>query len=75
MLLKPFTKHPESVGETYRQHMVSAFTFGLAMFKGSVCCLAHGLFPFLFERTGSKIVQSLHDRMIVSRPRTDSTTE
>lgn len=64
-----FTDHPRSVGETYLQHMASAMSFALRMLAGSLCCLMHALFPFLFERTGSGIITELHDRMVVNRQR------
>ena len=62
-----FTDHPKSVGETYLQHLAMAMSFALRMFTGSLCCLLHALFPFLFVRTGSRIIAELHDRMVVNR--------
>jgi hypothetical protein len=59
-----FTEHPESVGESYLQHLVAAGTFGLRMVLGGLACLVHGLLPFLFERTGSNCVTDLHQRMV-----------
>lgn len=64
-----FSAHPASVGETYWQHMRSAFGFGVAMIAGGLACLAHGLLPFLFTSTGSRTVGVLHDRMIAHRRR------
>lgn len=64
-----FSDHPASVGETYWQHMRSAFGFGGCMIAGGVACLAHGLLPFLFTSTGSRTVAELHDRMITHRSR------
>lgn len=62
-----FTKHPASVGETYAEHMRMASSFGGAMLLGGVACLVHGLFPFLFTRTGSTTIARLHDRMVTNR--------
>ncbi len=59
-----FTEHPESVGETYFQHLLAAGTFGLRMVLGGLACLVHGLLPFLFERTGSNCITDLHQRMV-----------
>ena len=68
-LRRLFTEHPESVGETYWQHMGMALSFAGRMFAASVCCAVHGLFPFLFEKTGSRCIENLHDRMVVNRSR------
>jgi Family of unknown function (DUF6356) len=48
-----FTKHPASVGETYFAHLGSAGGFGSRMITAGLACLVHGIFPFLFQRTGS----------------------
>lgn len=64
-----FTEHPRSVGETYFEHMGSAFSFGWRMVAAGIACLLHGLFPFLFVKTGSAAVHHLHQRMITHRSR------
>ena len=66
-LRKAFTEHPSSVGETYFEHLAMASSFGLRMIVGGFACMLHGLFPFLFVKTGSKQIQTLHGRMIVNR--------
>lgn len=67
--MKLFTEHPASVGETYLQHMKAAFSFASAMLVGTIYCAVHALFPFLFEKSASKIIDGLHDRMVVNRDR------
>ena len=62
-----FTDHPASVGETYGQHLRHASGFGLRMILGGCACLVHGLLPFLFVKTGSRQITSLHDRMVTGR--------
>ncbi len=69
MLKKLFTEHPETVGESYFAHMGQAFYFGSTMLLNGVACLLHGLFPFLFVKTGSKAITTLHDRMVMNRDR------
>jgi hypothetical protein len=59
-----FTEHPESVGESYLQHLMAAATFGVRMVLGGLACLVHALLPFLFVRTGSNCVTDLHQRMV-----------
>ena len=69
MLSKLFTDHPSSVGETYWQHMGMAFSFAVAMIGAGLACLLHGIFPFLFVKTGSRTITQLHDRMVTNRSR------
>jgi len=65
--MRLFTEHPQSVGETYGEHLVMASGFGWRMMVGGFACLLHGLFPFLFVKTGSRIITGLHDRMVANR--------
>jgi hypothetical protein len=67
-----FTEHPESVGETYFQHLIAAGSFGLRMVLGGLGCLVHALLPFLFKRTGSNCVTDLHQRMVARQRRPQS---
>ncbi len=73
-----FTRHLDTVDETYFQHLTHAATFSGWMALGTVFCLVHAVFPFLFERSGSRIIEKLHDRMVVNRAklshRQDTTT-
>ncbi len=62
-----FTEHPASVGETYGEHLLHASGFGFRMILGGCACILHGLLPFLFVKTGSKQIETLHGRMIVNR--------
>jgi len=71
MLSELFTRHPAAVGETYTEHMQVAAGFGLRLFLASLACFVHALLPFLFERTGSTAIQSLHGSMVISRLRRD----
>ncbi|MFN2098535.1 DUF6356 family protein [Altererythrobacter sp. MF3-039] len=67
MIIKAFTEHPESVGETYGEHFVHASSFGIRMILGGFACMLHGILPFLFVKTGSNQIQTLHGKMIVNR--------
>jgi hypothetical protein len=62
-----FTEHPASVGESYLEHMAMALNFAVAMLRGALACLVHAIFPFLFVRTGSTAIATLHDRMVINR--------
>lgn len=65
--MKPFTEHPNSVGESYFQHMQVSFGFGIRMFTASLGCFLHGLFPFLCTTTGSTTINKLHRKMVTHR--------
>jgi len=67
-----FTKHPASVGETYSQHLCRALTFAMTMGAACVVCSVHALFPFLFEKTGSRLIERLYTDMVVQRDRRTS---
>ena len=67
MLRELFTEHPNSVEETYAEHMGTAFSFAGGMFLGAIACFIHGFLPFLFVKTGSATIDELHDRMVVNR--------
>lgn len=62
-----FTEHPESVGETYGEHMVRASCFGGRMVLAGLACMVHALLPFSFVRTGSQAIDELHARMQATR--------
>lgn len=64
-----FTEHPASVGESYGEHLVMAGSFGLRMMLGGVACLIHAVLPFLFVRTGSVQISTLHETMVTHRQR------
>ena len=65
----PFTAHPSDVGETYLEHCVFACRYGAKMTLGGLAALAHGLFPFLFQTTGSRITRELADTLEKSAAR------
>lgn len=67
MLPALFTDHPESVGETYGEHMVMASFFARRMFLASIACFIHAFLPFLFVKTGSETITDLHERMVTNR--------
>ena len=68
-MLKYFTAHPASVNESYLQHMEMAGSFAFWLLLAGVCAALHAVFPFLFEKTSSRIVTRLYDRMGAGRIR------
>ena len=64
-----FTDHPESVGESYGEHLVTATGFGARMVLAGLACMVHAFLPFLFVKTGSHEISGLYDRMVANRRR------
>lgn len=66
-----FNEHPASVGESYTEHMGTAWSFSARMLIAGLACFVHGIFPFLFVKTGSQAITELHDRMVTHRRRAE----
>ena len=66
-----FTKHPQSVNETYFEHMCCAFKFHCTLLRLSLAVLVHSVFPFWFKTTASGGIKKLNDCM---KKRNTSTT-
>jgi hypothetical protein len=71
----PFTAHPHEVGETYLEHGLFACRYGARMTLGGVAAFLHGLFPFLFKTTGSRITRELNATLEASSSRARARTE
>ena len=65
----PFTAHPHDVGETYLEHGVFACRYGAKMTWGGVAAFIHGIFPFMFQKTGSRITRELNETLDASAAR------
>ncbi|WP_410520663.1 DUF6356 family protein [Candidatus Tisiphia endosymbiont of Dioctria rufipes] len=57
--MKLFTQHPNSVGESYLQHLKHTFYLGYTLIKISLIIFVHGLLPFLFTTTSSDMILKL----------------
>jgi Family of unknown function (DUF6356) len=68
-LQRLFTDHPESVDESYGEHMVRASCFGGRMVMAGLACMVHSLLPFLFVHAGGEAIDELHARMQATRRR------
>lgn len=62
-LINAFVRHPQSVGESYGEHAMFAGRFGFTLLLASMAALVHAVLPFMFEKTASKMVMRLHDRI------------
>ena len=69
MFARLFISHPQSVGEGYFEHQRVAFSFAGTLLLAGCACLLHAFVPGLCERTASKRIEILHDRMVASRRR------
>lgn len=69
MIQRLFTEHPRSVDESYLQHLVAALGFSGRLALAAAACLVHAFLPFLFVKTGSAMITTLHDRMVTNRRR------
>src|SRR5688572_15672031 len=59
IMRNPFTAHPRDVGQSYFEHGVFACRYGARMTLGGVAAFLHGVFPFLFKTTGSRVTREL----------------
>ena len=62
-----FLSHPAEIGETYLEHMEVAGSFGFQLMGAGLACMVHAVIPCLFERTGSTVIKSLHERLVTGR--------
>ena len=58
-----FTKHPKEVGETYLEHMWNAVRYSFTFLLLFFVALIHSIFPFLFTKTASCVVQEMAKHM------------
>jgi hypothetical protein len=68
-LKRLFTEHPESVGESYFEHMAVALSFAGPLLKAGCAALGHAFLPFLCTTTASSTVKRLYARMTNRTPR------
>ncbi len=69
MLDRIFAAHPRALGETYFAHQRAAFSYAGPLIAAGLAAAIHGIFPCLFETTGSRAVARLHGRMSARRGR------
>lgn len=62
-LYAAFTEHPKATGETYLEHLWFTIRMSGRMLWAGIAILLHGIFPFLFRKTGSHEIQALYTIM------------
>lgn len=61
-MIELFTRHPQSVGETYFEHLGMAASFAGTLMIATLICAIHAVLPFMFEKTGSRMIADLYQR-------------
>ncbi len=61
-LLRAFTEHPASVGESYWQHLAFALGFAIKLILAGLAALVHAVLPFLFKTTASRLIAEMAAR-------------
>ena len=62
MISRVFLDHPQSVNESYLEHMAFAGWFSAKLFMAAGAALVHALIPCCFEKTASRITAELYER-------------
>ena len=62
MIAKLFLNHPDSVNESYLEHMRFALWFAAWLALAAGAALVHAIIPAAFEKTGSQIIAKLYQR-------------
>ena len=62
-MLDFMTRHPRSVGESYGEHLLAAWSFAAGLMLAALACFVHGLLPFLCQSSASRRVDRLHAQM------------
>jgi len=57
-----FIAHPQTVDESYAEHLCFALKFSGRLFFAAFAALVHAIIPAACERTASKTIKQLHDR-------------
>ena len=58
-----FVQHPQTVDETYFEHMRFASWFALKLLAAGSAALAHAIVPAAFEKTAGNIIRELYHAM------------
>lgn len=58
-----FVDHPQSVDETYFEHLRFAGWFASRLLAAGGAALIHALVPCLFEKTASRMICQMHEHL------------
>ncbi|MEO1330884.1 MAG: DUF6356 family protein [Pseudomonadota bacterium] len=60
---RTFLDHPQSVDETYLEHLRFAGWFAGRLFAAGAAAAVHALIPSLFPDTASRMIKEMHQRL------------
>ncbi len=66
-MIRLFTDHPASLGESYAEHCGVAARFGWRLTRGGLGCMIHAVLPFVCKTSGSDTVRDLHAELVAKR--------
>lgn len=58
-----FINHPQSVDETYFEHMRFAGWFAARLLMAGAAAIIHAVIPCRFEKTASRMISQMHARL------------
>ncbi len=58
-----FVNHPQSVDETYFEHMRFAGWFATRLLMAGAAAVIHAIIPCLFEKTAGRMIGEMHARL------------
>ena len=59
----PFTENPNSVGESYFNHMGHALSYFVKLLFITIVTFVHAFFPFLFVNTASTMIKKINKHL------------
>ena len=74
-LLGLFTAHPESLDESYSEHLLQALSYSFTLWKAGTACFIHAIFPFLFAKPASNCLIDLTTNLIRRAPNLETRFE
>ena len=60
-LPQKFTEHPESVDESYFEHMAFAAGMSAKLLRAAWCCAVHAVMPWRHCTSGSTAIKEMHE--------------
>ena len=66
-LLRFFTEHPTSVGETYFEHFLVAISFSFKLLITALAAFIHAFLPFFFKKFASKQIKEMNKKITIRK--------
>ena len=62
-----FSRHLHDAGESYFRHLAFTARIGAMLVASGLVIIVHGLLPFLFEHTGSNLIDRINAELKTRR--------